>query len=164
MGTRTALFSRRQAGGVFTIYDFEKHPATFSSSTAGRHEWRRLRPEPDAPLATVDYAVGLCEASKGDVIYALPGHAETLDAATDFVLDVIGVSIIGLGRGSLRPTFTFGATDAIISVTAANCLIKNILCVGNIDDIVTGSPSAPTRTASSCSMPKCATGGQQGNS
>src|SRR3990167_8661415 len=30
------------------------------------------------PLSTIDYAIGLCVAGRGDRIVVLPGHAETL--------------------------------------------------------------------------------------
>ncbi len=117
--------------GFSTGSRFWVHSGTGTDSAGHGHN-------PDAPFATVDYAIGKCTASKGDIIYVMPGHAETLDGATDLVVDVAGVHIIGLGTGSLRPTFTFGSTDAIISVTAADVTIQNIVLVGNIDNIVTG--------------------------
>lgn len=95
-------------------------------------------------VATIDNAIGLCTANKGDVIIVMPGHAETISGATSLVVDVAGVSIIGLGRGSLRPTLTFSATASIISVTAADVLLENLLIVGNVDNIVTGISLAAT--------------------
>lgn len=92
---------------------------------------------PDAPVATIDYAVGLCTANKGDLIIVMPGHAEAV-TSTSLAVDVAGISIIGLGRGSLRPTLTFSATSSIITVSATNCLLQNLVLVGNVDNIVTG--------------------------
>ena len=55
----------------------------------------------DHPFADIDYAIGRCTASKGDIIFVMPGHSET--AATQITCDVAGVSIIGLGRGGNNP-------------------------------------------------------------
>ena len=88
-----------------------------------------------APLATLDYAVGLCTASKGDVIYVMPGHAETWStAALAATLDVIGVKVIGLGWGTLKPTFTYTHVDATLTISTANCWVENIRLVANVDN------------------------------
>ena len=81
---------------------------------------------------TLDAAIALCTANDGDIIYVAPGHAETISTIT---LDVAGITIIGLGSGTDRPTFTFnGATDEII-VDAANITVLNIRCVPTIADV-----------------------------
>jgi hypothetical protein len=85
---------------------------------------------PDKPFSTVDYAIGRCAAGKGDVIYVMPGHAETV-TATSIALDVAGVQVIGLGTGLSRPAFTFGAAAATITVTGANTSWRNTLCIAN---------------------------------
>ena len=46
------------------------------------------------PYATIDYAIGQCTASAGDVIIVFPGHTETITAAAGIALDVAGVSIV----------------------------------------------------------------------
>jgi len=47
------------------------------------------------------------------------------------------VTIVGLGSGSLRPTFTLDtATTATLKVTAANVAFRNLLIVANFGDIV----------------------------
>lgn len=82
---------------------------------------------PAAPFATIDYAVGRCTANNGDVIYVMPGHAETLSAAGGLDLDVAGISVIGLGIGTDQPTVTLGAANtADVDVDAANITIENI--------------------------------------
>ncbi len=89
------------------------------------------------PLATLDYAIGLCTASRGDVIFVKPGHAETISSATALNLDVAGVAVVGLGTGALRPTFTLDtATDTTIPVSAANISLKNLVFSANFADIV----------------------------
>lgn len=80
------------------------------------------------PLATIDGAVNKCVDSRGDVIKVAQGHAETLAAAGTLVTcDVIGVRIVGMGSGSLRPAITLSDDEAIaFEITAANVTIENI--------------------------------------
>lgn len=137
--TRSTLFSQKQAGGYFTIQDLQQHPgniwfvdsgasAAADSAGAGRN--------PDIPFATLDYAIGNCTSANGDVIYVMPGHAESVASAGAIACDVIGISIIGLGNGTNRPTFSFSATDATWTVSAANVTIKNIRVTSTIDEVV----------------------------
>jgi len=82
---------------------------------------------PYTAFATLDYAVGKCRANMGDIIYLLPKHAETLVSATSCVIDVAGVSVIGLGQGEDKPLFTCStAAAAKISITAASVRLENI--------------------------------------
>lgn len=79
----------------------------------------------DTPFATLDYAIGRCTASNGDVIIVAPGHAETLTAA--IALDVAGITIIGLGNGDNRPSFTLTASAApAITISADDQKIHNL--------------------------------------
>jgi hypothetical protein len=80
--------------------------------------------DPGFPLATIDAAINKCTASQGDIILVQPGHAETL--TTQISLDVIGVSIIGVGEGTLRPQLTINAAIDGIDIGAANCAVENI--------------------------------------
>ena len=84
--------------------------------------------KPTAPFATLDYAIGMCTANNGDIIYVLPGHTETTTAIT---FDVAGITVKGIGRGRVRPTFTAtaAATD-LMDITAANVCIENLRLVG----------------------------------
>jgi hypothetical protein len=91
----------------------------------------------DFPLATFDQAVNKCTNNAGDVIIGLPGHAESIVAAGGLDLDVIGVTVIGYGSGSNRPTITFTtATTADMDIDAANVTIVNLLFVAGIDALV----------------------------
>lgn len=136
MGTRTPLFSRNQPGGMFTIENqslttgdnFFVHSGT-GTDGAGYGK------NPDSPCATLDYAVGLCTASKGDRIYVMPGHAENLSGGTSLTMDVIGVQVIGLGTGRLKPQFTITAAAGTWNVTVANCHIENVDIVSNFLNI-----------------------------
>lgn len=118
------------AGLMTTGSVFFVHSGTGSSGYDGK--------TPDRPKATISQAVALCTASKGDVVFVMPGHAETISGATSLVVDKIGVSIIGLGTGTLRPTLTFSATDSIVSITHASVTLQNLLLISDIDNLVTG--------------------------
>jgi hypothetical protein len=88
-------------------------------------------------FATIDSAVSAGVADRGDVVIVAPGHTEALSNATSLLLDVAGVTIIGLGAGSARPTITLDtATTATIPVSAANVTIKNMIFTANFADIV----------------------------
>lgn len=87
---------------------------------------------------TVKLALAQCVANRGDVIFVLPGHTENITGATDLAISTAGVSIIGLGQGTLRPTFTFTtAIGANIPITAANVTIKNVILDGTGFDAIT---------------------------
>ncbi len=86
------------------------------------------------PRATIDSAVNLCTANKGDIVMVKAGHAETITGAAGIDADVAGISIIGLGNGTNMPTVTFTtATTADVDIDAANVTIKNIRFVCGID-------------------------------
>lgn len=91
---------------------------------------------PLEPTATINQAVALAVASKGDVIYVMPGHAESISAAGAVTLDKAGVSVIGLGTGRNRPVLTWTATAGTLLISAANCRVSNIVCTVTTDAIV----------------------------
>ncbi len=103
-----------------TFFVDNTHAQTGDSASQGRHL--------ETPFATLDYAIGQCTASKGDVIYVMPGHAETITSAV--TLDVAGVSVIGLGIGRNRPAFTGSGTIDVLTVTAASCHLQNLRTIG----------------------------------
>jgi len=105
----------------------------------------------DEALITIDAAINKCTASKGDIIYVMPGHAETISGAAGIAADVAGISIIGLGRGTDRPQVTLSATDSTVTVTAANVSIQNIHFINDIDALVVGIPV----TAAHCRIQGC---------
>lgn len=93
---------------------------------------------PDKPKATIAGALLQCVANRGDKIILLPGHAETVSAAAGIALNVAGVTIIGVGAGSQRPTITLGtANTATVTVTANDIAINNVLFVANFLNIAT---------------------------
>jgi hypothetical protein len=85
------------------------------------------------PFATINYAVNTaCSPGRGDIVVVMPGHAETISAATTLLLQTSGVAIVGLGAGVQRPTLTFStAAAANIPVAGNGISIQNILFIGN---------------------------------
>jgi len=80
----------------------------------------------DAPYATIDYAVGRCNANNGDVVVVMPGHAEDLAAGETIDADVAGVKIVGLGWGSSRPRIDYDGTTASFDIGASGVWIENL--------------------------------------
>lgn len=111
------------------------------------------------PFATLDYAIGRCQANKGDIIFVKPGHAETVSSATALSVDVAGIAIVGLGSGLNRPTFTLNtATTATIPVSAANVTMSNLIFSANFADIVSlFTVTAKDFVADSCLIKATAT-------
>lgn len=87
---------------------------------------------------TIDAAVAECTANSGDVIYVAPGHAEDISAATSCVLDVAGISVIGLGEGEERPTLTWTNIAGTLEMDAANIKIKNLKFLASVSAVVVG--------------------------
>lgn len=98
-------------------------------------------PDQDGTLrifSDIDSAIGATTAAAGDVIFVLPGHTETLATASAIALDVVGVSVIGLGSGSNRPVLTFSATTATIAISAASTTFSNIVVVSGVNNVAAG--------------------------
>ena len=150
---RTELFVRKQPGGVFAIAGVDKHPGSIffvhsGTGTDGAGYGRN----PDAPVATLDYAVGLCTANKGDTIYVLPGHAETIAGAAGVNLDVIGISVVGLGNGANRPTFSFSAVASTIAVGAAGVRLANLVIEADAASTILLDINADDCTVEHCEL------------
>lgn len=86
---------------------------------------------PRNPLSTIQGALTASDtavtASNGDVIWVMPGHTEDIGDATTLAPAIVGVNIIGLGRGSDRPTLTFTAAGGTVAISAANVVMSNFL-------------------------------------
>jgi hypothetical protein len=76
-------------------------------------------------------------ASRGDVVLVAQGHSETfITQSAD--LDVIGIRVIGIGHGSLRPTILYNHADAEVAVGADNCSIYNFRFLSTITGVLMG--------------------------
>ena len=87
------------------------------------------------PFSTLDYAVGKCVASRGDVIYIMPGYTQDVAAADAVDVDVAGVRVIGLGRGTLMPTFTYSDAAGEFVIGADNVRIEGLRFVPSVTGI-----------------------------
>ena len=84
---------------------------------------------------TLNAALALTTASRGDVILVAEGHAETIStAALSPTVSKAGVSVFGLGHGTLAPTFTVTHVDGTVDVNAPNTRLSNLRFVANVDD------------------------------
>ena len=92
--------------------------------------------EPGKALASINAAIQKCTANNGDTIFVMPGHVETVSTAGGLAFSVAGVSVVGIGRGSVRPKVNFTATAATMTVTAANVYIENVQFVPTVDAVV----------------------------
>ena len=122
-------------GHLFVGHPVEGKDIYVSSVTGGAASNGQ---SPANAVLTITAGLALCTANQGDRVICLPGHTETLTAAAGIVLSVAGVSIIGLGVGSQRPTINFGtATTTTITVTAANVSVFNMRFLSTFADVVT---------------------------
>lgn len=139
MGTRSALFSNNIPGLPVNIVDVDKYPGNvfFVDSGSGTNG-AGYGGSPDVALATIDYAVGLCTANNNDVIIVMPGHNEGITSAAAIDLDVAGITVIGLGSGSLKPTIDYDHADASLAIGADNVRIENIRFRASANAITNG--------------------------
>ncbi len=108
----------------------------------------------DFPYATVNYAMSKCTTGANDVILVAAAHAETITASStasgvatgQFCIDKGDVSIIGMGRGTKRPTFTFttaaGAGVHIVG-TSPNVILSNLLFISAFTNGLTTTITVP---------------------
>lgn len=133
---RTSLEVNQQPGGMFSIEDMSRSTGNrfYVDSNTGVDGAGYGR-SPDKPFDSLAYALssGVCTADKGDIIYVMPGHVETVTAAAGIACNIAGVSIIGLGTGASRPKIQFGSsTAATLSITASSVLIENLVFESDI--------------------------------
>ena len=118
----------------------------FVDSGAARAADGNAMTDPKKPGATIDAAIARCTANNGDIIFVMPGHDE--NPLASITMDVAGVWIRGLGWGASRPTVTFGATAATLSMEAASCRVSNIRF--DLGTVATTVTNAVAVTATDC--------------
>ncbi len=122
---RSGLYYNKTAGGLPFITDARTQTGNvFFVDSAVGVDAAGYGSSPDKPVATIDYAIGLCTADQGDVILVLPGHSETVSTA--ITCDIADVKIIGLGNGANRPSLTGAAVIDAITITADDVLIQGL--------------------------------------
>jgi len=123
----STVFSKKQPGGSFLAADIAKVTGGsifFVDGNTGT-DAAGYGQSPDSPVDTLDYAIGLCTANKGDIIYVFAQHAETVTAA--ITADIAGITIVGMGHGNSRPTITGNGTIDAMTVTANDVTIMNLI-------------------------------------
>ena len=96
------------------------------------------------------------QAGRGDLIVLKPGHAENITAAAGINITTAGVTIVGLGSGSLRPTFTFTtANTATITIAANSVGFSNILFVGGFLNVATCFDIVNAQVATDFAVDSC---------
>lgn len=82
----------------------------------------------DSAKDTLNEAVALCTADRGDVIYVLQGHYEdgVVGTAAIFTVGTAGIKVIGVGQGSLKPRFDYNYTSNTCVVSADNVRLHNL--------------------------------------
>ena len=105
------VFMVRGNGTSVTNYD-DQYTAVTTDNT--RHVY-----------ASVATALALCVANRGDKIIVLPGHTENIATANAWPM-VAGVTIIGIGDGTDRPTITWTTATSTVLMNKANCKIVNL--------------------------------------
>ena len=84
-------------------------------------------------VAALRYLRSLNATNRGDQIWLMPGHQDTVRLAAGIPMNVEGVSVFGMGRGASRPRITFESdTAASIAISAANCNIFNVVGIAGI--------------------------------
>jgi len=152
---KTELFVRKTSGGVYVVNPESQTTGNIffvdsGSSTGGTSAG--YGSNPDAPFTTIDSAINQTTANNGDVIYVMAGHSETLTGASAITCDVAGVTIIGLGRGTARPTLLLDAGASVsIVVSAANVRWENVIfSAGHADITVAIDVSAASAEFHKC--------------
>lgn len=72
-------------------------------------------------------AAALLVAQADSLVLVAPGHTESVTAAAGIATAAAGVSVIGQGQGSRRPTITMNAAAATVALNHASCRIENLL-------------------------------------
>ncbi len=155
---KSPMFSRQAPGGMFVVTNDTQTTGNIwfvDSGSSNAQDAAGYGQNPDAPFATLDYAIGSCTASNGDWIIVMPGHSETISAAGSVTADVAGIRIIGLGEGTSRPTFSWSAAAGTFEIRANNVSIENV-----VFDITPGLGKAATgvslyKTVSDFKVEKC---------
>jgi len=82
---------------------------------------------------TIQAAVNAATAGRGDIILVLPGYNHTVTADS---WNVAGVSVIGVGRGTMRPTCNYAAATSTIDIGASNVRVSGLRFLASTDSIV----------------------------
>ena len=137
--TRTPIMAHYSPGYGYAFADLVRHPGHvfFVQSTHARAlDNVGHGRSPDLPCATLEFAMSLCTASAGDVIYLMPNHVEVVATAGALAMDVNGVTVRGCGWGTIQPIIRWTLAAADMNVTAAGITMENINFQAGVADVL----------------------------
>jgi hypothetical protein len=122
-------------------------------------QYTSMLPSSTPVYASVLSVLALAVANRGDTILVLPGHTENI-AGADAWAFVAGTKIVGIGWGTLIPTFTFtGITTSLAQVLmdSANCSISGcrFLCAGPAGTTALTVTAPFVMSGAGCSLVDC---------
>ena len=77
---------------------------------------------PERPFATLEFAMQRVADDNGDIVFVMPGHAETV---TDITTTKSRLSIIGMGDGVAKPQFTLASSGFVWFNGGTGVLLEN---------------------------------------
>lgn len=98
---------------------------------------------------TLADGLAACRPGFGDTVIVLPGHSENVTDATMFANLRPGTNIVGVGQGSLMPTFRWTNVAGNWAIAQAGCLIQGLRLRA---EGANGITSAITASAADCSL------------
>jgi hypothetical protein len=84
-------------------------------------------PSPGGFHTTINAAIGACRSNRGDTVYVLPGHTESVSSA-DYLSGLgtkTGITVQGIGYGANRPTLTWTTAGSTLLFDAAGFVMRN---------------------------------------
>ncbi|MDX2253288.1 MAG: hypothetical protein NW202_13465 [Nitrospira sp.] len=78
-------------------------------------------------FTTLNGALNQCRSGKGDYVFVLPGHTESISSADYMSSLKAGTNIICLGEGDNRPTFTWTTAASTWLFDVANVTFENAI-------------------------------------
>lgn len=82
-------------------------------------------PSPGGFFTSINAAMASCRTNRGDIIFCLPGHTETVSASTFLSSVKAGVRVIGRGNTTDRPKITWNNAAGNMALSAANVTFDN---------------------------------------
>lgn len=107
---------------------------------------------------SVNAALAQCVTARGDYIYVLPGYTENITADAWSNLAATAVTVVGLGRGTNRPQFTWTAAGSTMLFDTANFRLQNcnLYMAGPLASVTALTVTAPiTVSAAGCAIEDC---------
>jgi len=100
---KTALFAQWIQGRVIVVDQTLTTGNIWfvGSGVSGATDSSGYGRSPEAPFASINYAISQAAASSGDLILVLPGHTETVTAAAGLALNKAGLRIVGLASATI---------------------------------------------------------------